>query len=318
MSVVREMTWQTINEFFEDKASRLGAALAFYAAFSLSPLLLIVVAIVDRVYGGESLAHVRAQIATFVGDNAAQAIVAALRSLQRSDDGFTATLIGVLMLFIGATAMFTQLQDAMNTIWEVAPKPRRMWVEILRARVLSFAMVLGICFLLLVSMMLSALLLAISSQFRHLFPGAVDLVWRIADLGISFVITTLVFAMIYKILPDVKIHWRDVWTGAAATALLFTVGKLVIAFYLGRSSFTSAYGAAGSVLVILVWVYYSSQILFLGAEFTHVYVNRYERPPRPIRGAIPLSEIARIHEGIPHTTILREAAARRKKPDSAA
>lgn len=306
MGLAREMIAETFNEFLEDKADRLGAALAFYAAFSVSPLLILVVAVVDRIYGGESITYIRSQIAAFLGDTAAEAIVATLRSVNRSDAGLGATIIGLITLVIGATGVFTQLQDAMNTIWEVSPKPRRLWAEMLRSRMLSFAMVLGICFLLLASLSLSALLTAISSHFRYLLPGA--------DFALSFAVTTLLFAMIYKVLPDVYLTWRDVWIGAAGTAVLFTAGKALIGFYLGHSSFASAYGAAGSILVILAWVYYSAQILFFGAEFTRVYVHRFGRQVRPKRGAVALGELARIHQGIPHAQVIRKAM-KAKRPD---
>jgi membrane protein len=308
-----ELVSATINEWFEDKAERLGASLAYYAAFSLSPLLILVVAIVDFVYQGESTTHIRAQIAQFIGPEAADVVVATIRSVNQSDSGTLATIISVIVLFIGATAVFTELQDAMNTIWEVTPRPRQFLSESLRLRVLSFAMVLGVCFLLLVSMMLSAFLSALSSRFRGLLPGT-DFVWGFADVFISFAVVTLLFALIFKVLPDVLLAWRDVWLGAVVTAVLFTVGKSLIALYLGRSAIGSAYGVAGSVLVVMAWVYYSSQILFLGAEFTQVYANRYGSRVRPARGAIPLSEMARLHQGIPHHETIERAM---RKPDAA-
>jgi len=200
----------------------------------------------------------------------------------------------------------------MNTIWEVRPKSRRLWWDILRLRLISFAMVLAICFLLLVSLVFSAVLAAASSYFKTLAPGT-ETVWPIIDFVVTFGTTTILFSMVYKILPDVHIHWRDVGIGAAATAVLFTIGKILIGFYLGRSSFASAYGAAGSLVVLLLWVYYSSQILFLGAEFTQVYANTYGSQVTPARGAIPLSEYRRIKQGIPHQKAVEKAQLRSDK-----
>jgi membrane protein len=212
----------------------------------------------------------------------------------------------MITLLVGATGMFGQLQDAMNTIWEVTPKPRRFWADILRVRLLSFLMVLAICVLLLVSLTLTAVLANVSKYFQDLLPftGAF---WPLVDIGFSFAVTTILFAAMFKILPDVYIAWKDVWLGAAATAVLFALGKIGIGLYLGRSSFTSAYGAAGSLLVLLAWVYYSAQIFFFGAEFTWVYTKRFSRRLRPARGAVFLSEDARIHQGIPHTEVVQEA-----------
>jgi len=304
---------QTFKEWMEDKAQRLGAALAYYAAFSMAPLLIIVVAVVSFFYHDDSLGRVQSQIALILGSNAAEALVATIRGAKSADGGVTATIISVLTLVIGATGVFASLQDAMNTIWEVTPKPRQIWADILRTRVLSFALVLAICFLLLVSLVISAALAAISAYFKSIFPLTAT-VWPVVDVGVSFLIITILFAAIYKILPDVDIAWRDVWIGAAATAALFAVGKLGIGMYLGRSNFSSAYGAAGSFLVLLAWVYYSSQILFLGAEFTQVYATRYGRALRPARAAVFLSEVARIHQGIPHWKTIEEAF--KKKEDS--
>jgi membrane protein len=262
----------TFNEWMEDKAPRLGAALAYYAAFSIAPLLLLLVAFVGLFLKGTTVLQVENQIAVIAGDNAAEAIGAIIRGVKSSHAGGTATAISIVTLIIGATGMFGQLQDAMNTIWKVTPKPRSLWMDMLRTRALSFLLVLGIGILLLASMFLSAYLAAASRYFRTMYPGTGP-VWPLVDFGVSFGITTILFAMIFKILPDVEIDWHDVWLGAAVTAVLFALGKIGLGFYLGRSSFTSAYGAAGSFLVLLAWVYYSSQILFFGAEFTRVFAN---------------------------------------------
>jgi membrane protein len=312
MAAVSSLISETFNEWMEDKAQRLGAALAYYAAFSIAPLLIIVVAVVDFLYKGTSLTYIQSQIGTMIGSNGAEAVVATIRGARASGGGVTATIIGILTLILGATGVFTSLQDAMNTIWEVTPKPRSFWADMLRSRVLSFALVVAICFLLLVSLVLSAVLAAVSEYFKSALP-MLSVFWPFVDIAISFAITTLLFASIYKILPDVDIAWSDVWIGAAVTAALFAIGKLGIGLYLGRSSFSSAYGAAGSFLVMLAWVYYSSQILFLGAEFTKVYANHYGTQFRPSRGAILLSEQARIHQGIPHFKTIEEAV---KKDDS--
>jgi len=290
---------QTFNEWMEDKAQRLGAALAYYAAFSIAPLLIILVAIAGVVFKGDTTMQVQAQIAAIAGDNAAEAIAAIIRGVKSSGPGHTATIVSVVTLLLGATGAFGQLQDAMNTIWEVAPKPRRFWVDILRTRLLSFVMVLAIGAVLLASLFMSAFLATASHYFQHRFPMTGP-VWPFADLSLSFVTTTLLFAMIFKILPDVAIAWRDVWLGAAVTAALFAAGKIGIGLYLGRSSFKSAYGAAGSFPIFLAWVYYSAQILFFGGEFTKVYATQHGRV-RPRRGARFLSEAMRIHQGIPHS-----------------
>jgi membrane protein len=302
---------ETFNEWLEDKAQRLGAALAYYAAFSIAPLLVLLVGVAGYFYKEDTLGHVQSQIALMAGHSAAEAFVAMMRGAGNSSAGFAPTAVSIVTLILGATGMFGQLQDAMNTIWEVTPKPRRLWADILRTRLLSFSLVLAICFLLLISLALSAFLANVSKYFQQLLPFTAS-VWPIVDFGFSFVVTTLLFAAIFKILPDVDIAWQDVWLGAAATAALFALGKIAIGFYLGRSSFTSAYGAAGSLLALLAWVYYSSQILFFGAEFTFVYTRQYKRRLRPARGAVLLSETARIHQGIPHTAVVDEEIKKRR------
>lgn len=305
MSAFWTLVSQAFNEWVEDKAPRLGAALAYYAAFSIAPLLILLVALVGFFFKGNTLQQVQTQIAALAGDNAAEAIVAIIRGVKSSRGGGLATVISFITLIVGATGMFSQLQDAMNTIWEVTPKPRQMWMDVLRSRLLSFCLVLAIGGLLLASMFVSAYLAAASRYFQHMFPMTGP-VWPLVDFGLSFAITTMLFAAIFKILPDVYIAWRDVWLGAAVTAILFAIGKIAIGLYLGRSSFSSAYGAAGSFLVILAWVYYSSQILFFGAEFTQVYTASRGRRSQPARGARFLTDAMRIHQGIPHTKIVEE------------
>jgi membrane protein len=296
---------ETFTEWLEDKAQRLGAALAYYAAFSIAPLLVLVVAVAGYFYKDDTLHRVQSQIALMAGVNAAEAIVATIRDAKDTPGGAIPTILSMVMLVIGATGMFGQLQDAMNTIWEVAPKPRRFWADILRTRLLAFLMVVAICLLLLISLAATAVLANITKYFQELLPFTASF-WPFVDFGVSFIFTTILFAAIFKIMPDVDIAWTDVWLGAAATAALFAVGKIAIGFYLGRSSFASAYGAAGSLLVLLAWVYYSAQILFFGAEFTWVYTKRYKHRLIPARGAVLLSEASRIHQGIPHSSVVNE------------
>ncbi|HEY2382814.1 MAG TPA: YihY/virulence factor BrkB family protein [Terriglobia bacterium] len=296
----------TFNEWLEDKAPRLGAAVAYYAAFSIAPLFVLFMEVMGFFYKGDTLQTVRAQISVMAGANAADAIVAILRGVQNAGGTRTATALSVITLLIAATGMFGQLQDAMNTIWEVTPKPRRFWWDILRTRLFSFLMIVAFSAVLLFSLALTTFLANVTRYFQTILPFTAGL-WPLADLALSFVVTTALFAAIFKILPDVNIAWSDVWVGAAATAALFAIGKIGIGLYLGRSSFTSAYGAAGSLLALLAWVYFSSQILFFGAELTFVYAREYKHRFRPARGAVFLTEEMRIKQGIPHTETIDEA-----------
>ncbi len=278
---------QTFSDWSEDKAPRLGAALAYYAIFSIPPLILLVIAAVGLVYKGDVAGAIQTQLATLIGANTAQTIMQT--SQQPEGKSAAVGIAGVAILLFGASGVFAQLQDAMNTIWEVKPKAKRGVMGMIKDRFLSFTMVLGIAFLLLVSLVLTA---AISAF------GSAAAVGHILELVISFAVITLLFAMIFKLLPDVKIRWSDVWVGAAMTAALFTIGKFAIGLYLGRSSVGSAYGAAGAVIVMIVWIYYSAQILFLGAEFTQVYANQYGSHVTPAENAEPVTAEKRAQEGL--------------------
>jgi membrane protein len=301
-----ELITATFNEWMEDKAQRLGAALAYYAAFSLAPLLVIVVWVTGQIFRSTPPDRIYTQVSGLMGTNAADAILVAMEALQHAPGGGMATALSIIALLLGATAVFGSLQDAMNTVWEVTPKPRHFVVDMLRTRLISFLMVLCFCALLIGSVIASAVLAVATKHFETQFPGT-TLLWKVADQFVSFVLTTVVFATLYKVLPDVRLHWRDVSIGAAATALLFTLGRIPLGMYLKHSSLSSAYGAAGSVMVLLAWVYYSAQILFLGAEFTQVYANRYGWRIQPARGAVFVSEAKRVHEGIPHIEAVNQA-----------
>lgn len=300
---------QTFAEWQEDKASRLAAALSYYTAFSLAPLLIIVIAIVALVFGQDAAqGEIVGQIQGLVGKEGAKAIETMIENSRKPAEGTIATIISVAILLFGATNVFNQLQESLNTIWEVAPKPGRGVKGIIKDRVPSFAMVLGIGFLLLVSLVVSAGLTAVSNYLGHLVPN-LSVVWRVVNFLFSFGVITLLFAMIYRVLPDAKIAWGDVWIGAAITSLLFTIGKSLIGLYLGNSSVGSTYGAAGSFVVLLLWVNYSAQILFFGAEFTQVYANKYGSRIVPSKNALPLTEKARAGEGMPRTSYMEIAAA---------
>jgi membrane protein len=296
-------TWQLLKDIViawnEDKAPRLAAGLAFYTMFTLAPLLIIAIAVAGLAFGQEAArGQIVGQIQGLVGVESARAIQDFLEQVGAPKSGVIATALGLATLLLGVWWVFGELQDALNTIWEVAPKPGRKLLHVLKSRLISFAMMLGVGFLLLVSLILSAALSALGTYLVGLLPDF-EATLQLVNIVVSFGVITLLFAMIYKIVPDVIITWGDVWIGAAATALLYTIGKYLIGVYLGTSSTASAYGAAGSLVVILLWVYYSAQILFLGAEFTKVYAQSYGSRIVPTEIAVPVTEEARAQEGLP-------------------
>ena len=287
-----KLYWEVIKvtgkEWIADNTPRLGAALAFYSVLSMGPLLLIVLSIAGLFFGHQAASgEIVTQIRGLVGDEGAKVIETILAHSQNHREGLIAVTIGIITLIFGATAVFSELQDALNTIWKVQAKPGRGILWIIRQRFLSFAVVLGTGFLLLVSLVLSAGLAALSKYFT---PASPALLLNILHSLVAFGVVTALFAMIFKILPDAQIRWSDVWIGAAITAALFTVGKSLIGLYLGHSAISSAYGASGSLIVLLMWIYYSSQILFLGAEFTQVYSRFCGSRTTPARDAVPLPE----------------------------
>jgi membrane protein len=265
----------------QDKASLLAAALAYYTVFSITPLLVIAIAIVGAVFGQEAArGEILAQINDLVGAEGAQAIEMALANANQPQLGGIASLISVVVLLVGASGVFAQLQEALNTVWNITVKPNVGLWNFIQKRLLSFGMVLAIGFLLLVSLIISAILSGISKLEFDILPG-LTIFWQLLNFLVSFGFITVLFALIYKYLPDVKIRWRDVWVGATITALLFSLGKYLIGLYLGQGSLGSTYGAAGSLIVFLAWVFYSAQILLFGAELTEVYARRYGRQIRP-------------------------------------
>ena len=274
---------QTVSEWVDDNVPALAAALAYYTLFSIAPLLIIAIAVAGLVFGQEA-AHgaIQAQLRGLIGEPGATVVQDMVASASKPESGVLATLVGLAVLAFAATGVFVQLQDALNAIWKAPRRQMSGLLSFLRQRLLSFAMVLGIGFLLLVSLVVSAGLAAAGTFLVGLLP-AWEALLQAVNVGISFAVITLLFAMIYKVLPDTRVAWSDVWIGAAVTSLLFGLGKLGIGLYLGKSSVASAYGAAGSFAVLLLWVYYSSQLLFLGAEFTQVYA-RWHGSRRAERG----------------------------------
>lgn len=298
---------QTFSEWQEDKVSRLAAALAYFAVFSIPPVLVIAIAIAGMVYGQQAAQQqLLNQLNGVLGEQGLGAIETILQQADRPGGELLPTVISLGLLFFAGSAVFVQLQDAMNTIWGVAPDPDRGIMGTIKDRLFSFILILGIGLLLLASLVVSALLSTFNSYIAGLFPGASIVLWLV-NLLVSLGVVMLLFAAIFKVIPDVEIAWSDVWVGAFITAVLFQIGQFALSIYLGRSSPASAYGAAGSIIVLLLWIYYTAQILFLGAEFTQVYANRYGSHIRPDEDAVPLTEEARAQQGIPHEERVRAA-----------
>ena len=267
--------------WWDDNVPRLGASLAYYTLFALSPTLVIAISVAGLVFGAQAVrGEVVGQIQGLVGRQGAEAVQAMLEGASKPSASILATVIGSITAFLGATGAFIELQAALNAIWRVKPRPGVNVKAFLLQRLISFGLVVGVGFILLVSLLVNAALAGLSSYLGHIFPTLTAL-WEAANVLVSLGVVTLLFAMVYKVLPDVRLGWRDVWAGALVTAGFFSVGKQLIGLYLGTSSIASSYGAAASVVVLLVWVYYSAQIVLLGAEFTRFYVERFRgKPPR--------------------------------------
>ncbi len=319
LKVLFELFKETFQEWNEDRAPRLAAALSYYTTFSIAPFLIVVIAIAGLAFGTEAVqGRLDEQIQGLVGREGADVIQEVISNARRPSESIPATIIGIVTLLLGAGGVFGQLQDALNTVWGVEPKPGRGILATIKDRFISFSMVLGVGFLLLVSLVISTVLSSVHSYFLGLMPGA-EVLLQIINFAVSFGVITLLFAMIYKILPDVKIEWRDVWTGAAFTALLFTIGKYALGLYLGNSGVASTYGAAGSLVIILLWIFYSAQILLFGAEFTQVYARHHgsmivptenaqllDADDRAKQGMLPAAaKTPQPHIAVQHTTLNR-------------
>jgi membrane protein len=269
----------TFAAWSDDNIPRLGASLAYYTALSLAPLIIVVLAVAGLAFGRQAVqGELVWQIQDTVGTQGAKVIQDLIKASHEPSSGIIATIVGLLTLFFGASSVVVELTDALNTIWHV-PRDRSQTglasiFRFIKQRFVSFAMVLGVGFLLLVSLVMSSFLSALGKFFDQYLP-APEYVLHIVNLSISFVVITFLFALIYKALPDVRLKWSDVAVGAAVTSLLFTLGKFLLGLYLGKSTMASTYGAAGSFIIVLVWVYYSAQIFFLGAEFTRVYSYQF-------------------------------------------
>lgn len=278
MLVYLASTWdvlkQTAIEWWQDNALRLAASVSYYTALSLAPLILLILVAAGAIFGEEAVrGGVETATGDLVGPEAAAVIQQVIANASQPEGLTTAAIVGFITLMIGATAVFGELQDALNIIWDVQAK-RGAWWSMIRTRLLSLAMVATIGFLMLVSLIATAVMAVMFSFFQHLVPFS-ETVWAVLHNLLTLAVVAMLFAMMFKFLPDAKVAWSDVWIGAFVTALLFTVGKYLIGLYLGHAAPGSAYGAAGSLVAMLVWVYYSSLILFFGAEFTQVYANRY-------------------------------------------
>ena len=289
----RSLLWlfrRTFTEWLQDKAPQLGAALAYYTVFSLAPLILVLLAIVGVIFRNDPAGawqRITQEMSAFMDPSGVKVVQDIAETAAKPSAGIWATVIGVALALFGASGVFGQLQDALNTIWGVKAKPGAAIWDYIRIRFLSFAMVAGICFLLLVTLVIEAVLKGVSHYLETALPGGAAFaftIYLLVDLSLVMVL----FAMMFRYLPDVEVRWRDVWVGSAMTALLFLLGKWALGLYLGSGAAGSAYGAASSLVTLLLWIYYSSQILLFGAEFTQVYANRYGAGIRPSDHAVAI------------------------------
>jgi membrane protein len=282
---------ETAMQWDEDQAVRQAASLALYTLLSIAPLLIVSIKVAGLALGEEAArGQVSEELGKLVGPQAGAAIEAMVANAKQPGQGVLGSIVGLAVLLFGASGVFGELQASLNQIWEVKPKPNRGVRGFVKDRFFSFTMVMGVAFLLLVSLVVSAVLATVTEHFHDLVPFPA--LWWVLNIALGIGITTLLFALIYKVIPDAQIQWHDVWVGAFTTAVLFSVGRVGLSWYVGRSATTSAFGAAGSLVALIVWVYYSAQILFFGAEFTQVFATRYGSRILPSANAVHLRDVA--------------------------
>lgn len=286
------LLYKSFNAFLDDNALRMSASLAYYTIFAVAPLLLIIVSLAGIIYGQEAAqGKIFAELNRFVGSDAANQIQEIIKNISESQDTAFAIIVGSITLFIGTTGVFIEIQDSINQIWRVKAKPKKGWIKLITNRILSFSMVIGLGFLLIVSLVINGIVLALSEKLQIYFPDLTILVINLFNLVLTFIVISALFGIIFKFLPDVLIDWKDVRMGAFFTAILFMGGKFLIGLYIEEVGPGSAYGAAGSLIVILIWVYYTSAILFFGAEFTQVYSDCYGGKIKPAPYAVHVLQV---------------------------
>ena len=286
------LLYKSFNAFLDDNALKMSASLAYYTIFAIAPLLLVIVSLAGIIYGQDAAqGKIFAELNKFVGSGAANQIQEIIKNISKSRDTVFAIIAGSITLFIGTTGVFIEIQDSINQIWRVKAKPKKGWLKLITNRVLSFSMVIGLGFLLIVSLVINGVILALSEKIQIYFPDLTILVINIFNLILTFIVISALFGIIFKFLPDVLIDWKDVRMGAFFTAILFMVGKFLIGLYIEKVGPGSAYGAAGSLIVILIWVYYTSAILFFGAEFTQVYSDLYGGKIKPAPYAVHVLQV---------------------------
>jgi membrane protein len=275
LAETRALVVAAVNGWLEDRAPSMGAAIAYYTVFSLAPMLVLVISVAGVLYD-ETAAQgaVVAQLRELLGPQGANTVQTMLASADRGGSGIVASAMSLALLAVAATTVFGELQASLNVIWKAAPRPGSPVATLIRIRLISLSLIVGIGFLLLVTLVISAALTALAGYLYSIFPY-LNVVMRVVNFAISFGVTTALFAMIYKVLPDTRIAWSDVWIAALTASFLFSVGKFAISLYIGSSNVASTYGAAGALVIVLVWVYYSAQIFLFGAEFSKVYAQRY-------------------------------------------
>ena len=288
--------WETLKDTFkgfsDHKVMKLSGALAYYTVFSMGPLLIVIISLCGLFLGREAVeGKVFNVLVDFVGTDTASSLQDIIKNAAVGDQSFVAVVIGGVVLLIGATTMFAEIQDSINTIWGLKPRPKRGWLKYLQNRFLSFSVIVSLGFLLLVSLAVTALVEILSDRLQSSFPGISVVLFYIVNLAITLGISTVIFATIFKVLPDAKIKWKDVFAGAFVTAVLFLVGKFGISLYISKTNVGSTYGAAGSLVILLVWVYYSAVILYLGAEFTKAYALKYGSAIHPSAYAVTIQQV---------------------------
>jgi len=279
------------NGFMDDMALKYSASLSFYTIFSLAPLLLLVISLAGIFLGRDAIqGKIFSEINGLVGNDTAKQIQDMIKHLEMSGKSTISVIIGVVTLLIGATTVFGEIQESINIIWQVKAKPKKAWLKLVKNRLLSGSLIISLGFLLMVSLIINGALLAVSDRLKTFLPDITVVVFNIINVVTSFIVITVLFGVIFKVLPDVKINWKDVRSGAIFTSVLFMLGRLVIGIYVGMSANSSTYGAAGSLIAILLWVYYSAVILYFGAEFTKAYADFYGKQIQPAAYAVHIEQ----------------------------